>query len=332
MKKLFLLVLSFLLILPFLKIDQVFAASFSQASIRYDRMKTSTATSIQVLLVPKTVGTTEIKVTFGAGVTIPTTGLTVTTTNLPSGAVALPGTLTVASNGSSIVVTGLTTLTVGTTYAFNVGTGISTPVAAGQILDTIDSQNSTHTVIDSTTVASRFITDDQIVITGNVPPSFTFSLSGNTDSFTTDLSSSSVVSTTGKTVSVTTNASKGWIGWVKSANTSLLSATSGESINTTGTVDSTTSTCSAGTDCYVLDADKTTTGTGSGALSIAAEYDGTGTSSGGTLSTSLTPFATRTGKTNGDVITLIARASIISTKAAANDYTDTLTIIGAGNF
>jgi hypothetical protein len=238
----------------------------------------------------------------------------------------------VASGGTTMVITGMSALTVGTTYAFNIGTGISTPATAGQILDTIATQTSGHVVIDSTTIASRFITNDQIVITGNVPPSFTFSLSGNTDSFTTDLGSSAVVSTSGRTVSVTTNASKGWIGWVKSSNAALTSVTSGESVATSGTIDGATSTCSGGTDCYVLDADKTTTGTGSGALTIAGEYDGSDTSSGGTLSASLTPFVTRTGKTNGDVITLIARASIVATKAAANDYTDTLTVIGAGNF
>ena len=334
MKKIILTTLLVLFSFTFLKFAQTaLAAPFSQTSIRYDRMKVNTPTSLQVVLVPKTVGTeAEVKIIFGAGVVVGASP-SVTITGLPVGSTGLPGTLVVTGAGQSIVVTGVTDLAVGTTYAFNVSVGISTPSSPGQVLDTINSQTSAHAIIDSTVVASRFISDDQIVITGNVPPSFTFVLSGNTDAFTTDLSSSSVVSTTGKTVSVTTNANKGWIGWVKSTNAALSSITTGENIATSGTVDNTPSTCSNGTDCYVLDADKTTTGTGTGTLTIAPEYDGTGTSSGGTLSnSSLIPFVNRTGTTNGDVVTLIARASIVSTKAAGSDYTDTLTVIGAGNF
>lgn len=332
MKKIVLIALLILLSLPFFKLAPfAFATPFSQAMIRYDRMKTTSPTSIQVIIVPQTVGTeAKIKIVFGAGVVVGS-GVSVTSTNLYTGT-SLPGTLTVTGAGGSLVVGGLTDLSVGTTYGFNISVGLSTPSSPGQILDTITSQTAGDAAIDSTVVASRFISDDQIVITGNVPPSFTFTLSGNTDAFTADLGSTAVVSTTGRTVSVTTNAAKGWIGWVKSANAALSSATTLESIGTTGVVDTTPSTCVNNSDCYVLDADKTTTGAGSGSLAIAAEYDGADASSGGTLSTSLTPFVTRTGKTAGDVITLIARASILSTKAAGSDYIDTLTVIGAGNF
>jgi hypothetical protein len=119
-------------------------------------------------------------------------------------------------------------------------------------------------VIDTTTVSSRIIANDQVVITANVPSSFTYVLSGNTDAFTTDLSAGAVSTTNGITVSVTTNAAKGWVGWVKSLNTQLSSVTTGEYIGTTGTVDGSPSVCQVGTDCYVLDANKTTTGSGAG--------------------------------------------------------------------
>lgn len=332
-KKMFLITLFFLLFLSIFTVAPAFAAgSFSQTFLRYDRMKIGTLSSMQLLIVPKSTGTeAEIKIVFGAGITVSATAVG-STTNLPTGSVGVPGTLTITGAGSSMVIAGVTDLTVGTTYVVNIGSGVSTPAAAGQTLDTVYTQTAAHAAIDNTTVASRFISDDQLVITGNVPPSFTFVLSGNTDAFTGDINSSSVVSTTGKTVTVTTNANKGWIGWVKSTNAGLLSVTTGESIGTSGVVDTSPTTCVAATDCYVLDADKTTTGTGGGSLTIAGEYNGTDTNSGGTLSTNLTPFVTRTGKTDGDVITLIARATMISTKAAADDYTDTLTIIGAGNF
>jgi hypothetical protein len=35
---------------------------------------------------------------------------------------------------------------------------------------------------------------------------------------------------------------------------------------------------------------------------------------------------------NGDVITLIGRAAISAVTPAGNDYTDTITVVGAGNF
>jgi hypothetical protein len=69
MKKKFL--VSFVLVacLGFLGVRSAFAASLSQASIRYDRMQTSTLTGAQILIVPKSVGTSEIKITFGTGIT-----------------------------------------------------------------------------------------------------------------------------------------------------------------------------------------------------------------------------------------------------------------------
>lgn len=305
------------------------AAQFTKASLRYDRMKASTLSSLQVVIVPATVGTeSKIRIVFGAATV--GSGQSVTVTSLPSGATALPGTLTAVGAGTSITVSGLTDLTVGTTYAFNLSVGVSTPAAGGN-LDRIESLDSGNAIIDSATVLSRTITNDQVVITANVPPTFTFSLSGNTDAFTTDLSSGAVSSTTGISVSVGTNAAKGWTGWVKSLNAGLNSVTTGENIATSGTVNGTPDTCSAGSDCYVLDVG-VTSGTGTGSLSADAEYAGNGTTSGGTLSTSYQPFASRTGKTNGDTVWLKSHATMVATKAAGADYTDTWTIIGAGNF
>ncbi|HOZ80690.1 MAG TPA: hypothetical protein PK370_00520 [Candidatus Woesebacteria bacterium] len=313
-------------------IKPVFSAQFSRTIVRFDRMKINTNSTMFVSIVPAGTGTeAKIKIVFGAGVTVPGTP-TITVTGLPSGTTELPGTLTAVGSGSSIVISGVNDLSIGTTYGFNISNGVTTPSSAGSILNTVSTLNSGDVVIDSAQVSSRFITDDQIVITANVPPTFTFALSGNTDAFVSDLIGTTVVSTQGRTVSVTTNAAKGWIGWVKSANQALSSVTSLENIGTSGTVDGSPSTCVNGIDCYLLDADLTTSGVGSGSLSISGEYNGLTTASGGTLSNQFQPFATRTGKTDGDVITLIARASIVATKAAAADYTDTLTVIGAGVF
>lgn len=309
----------------------VMAGNFSRATLRFDRMRTSYPSSMLVTFVPAGAGTVAaVKLVFGTGITV-AAAPTVNTTGLPAGITALPGTFTVAGSGSSITVSGVTALTVGTTYGFNIATGVSTPSTAGQLINTLRTLASgTSATIDETDVASYFVADDQIVITAQVPPIFTFVLSGNTDTFTTDLSSASVVSTNGQTVTVTTNAAKGWTGWLRSANQALSSVTTGQTIPTTASVGSTT-TLVAGTDGYVLFSTVTTTGTGTGTLTRDAAYDG-GTASGGRADTNFQVFGSRTGTTGGDVITLRARAAIVATKAAAGDYTDTLTVVGAGNF
>lgn len=330
------LVLSLVLVMVFWGMGAVEARAgqFVRATLRYDRMMTGKPSSLQVVIVPSSVGTeNRVKLIF-ASATVGT-GQSATTTTIPTGTVALPGTLASSGAGTSIVVTGVTDLTVGTTYAFNLviagtGIGISTP-AAGTYLDTIQTLDSGNSVVDSTTVKSAIITNDQVVITANVPPTFTFTLSGNTDVFTTDLSSGAVSTTNGISVAVGTNAAKGWTGWVKSMNIGLSSAVTGESIGTSGTINATPETCNVGTDCYVLSVG-VTAGTGAGSLTADPEYAGNGTTTGGTFSLNYQPFASRTGKTNGDTVWLKALATMIATKAAGNDYTDTWTVIGAGNF
>jgi hypothetical protein len=307
----------------------VWAGQFTRGTIRYDRMMTGKSSSLQVTIVPLSVGTeNRVKLVF-QNATVGA-GQSATTTSLPAGAVALPGTLSAVGAGTSIVVSGLTDLTVGTTYAFNLTVGVSTPGVGAELIK-VSSLTSGDAVIDTTDVLARIIANDQIVITANVPPTFTFVLSGNTDAFTTDLSSSSVAVTQGRSVSVGTNAAKGWTGWIKSTNAALSSVATGESIGTSGTINAAPETCVVATDCYVMSVG-VTSGTGAGTLTADPEYAGNGITTGGTLSQAYQPFATRTGKTNGDTVWLKALATMIATKAAGNDYTDTWTVIGAGNF
>lgn len=305
------------------------AGQFTRATLRYDRMMTGKLSPLQVVIVPATTGTENRVVLVFASATLGA-GQSSTTTPIPTGSTGLLGIGTTAIGSGTSISVACSDLTVGTTYAFNLTIGVSTP-GAGSYLDVIKTLDSGGSVVDTTTVASRIITNDQVVITANVPPTFTFTLSGNTDAFTTDLSSASVSTTTGISVAVGTNAAKGWTGWIKSLNAALSSVTTGESIGTTGSVNGTPDTCQNATDCYVLDVG-VTSGTGSGSLSADPEYAGNGTTSGGTFSTSFQPFATRTGKTSGDTVWLKAHATMIATKAAGNDYTDTWTVVGAGNF
>jgi hypothetical protein len=313
---------------------------FTQAYLRLDRMKASTATGGMVCAKPASTATeADVQVVFPTGFTVNTTASnwTVTTTNITSGATAWPSIATATAVSSQTVTFPSGDLTVGTLYCFNFASSstLTTGTAGDSKTGTITTRTSGPAAIDTTTYAVSVITNDQIVVSAVVPPIFTFALSGNTDSFTSNLSTTTA-STTGVTTTVGTNAQGGWIQWVKSANAALSSASTGATIATAGTVDN-APTDLASTTGYVLDVDVTTdSSTGSGTVTQAsnfgAEYNGTNTTSGGTLSTTFQPIAASDGTTDGDVLTLIERAKVSAIQAAAGDYTDTLTVVGAGRF
>jgi len=225
-------------------------------------------------------------------------------------------------------------LTNSTIYGFFItGTGLITnPTASTTIIHTVATRNTGDTITgDTIDLAVPTISDDQIVITAAVAPTFTFVFANNSQSLGT-LSSGSVISGSGTAITINTNASNGWNAWVRSANAALSSVATGTSVATTGTVDGTPSAISAGTEGYVLDVNLTTDGASGGTVTIAPEYNGTTTSAGGTLSTTYASIATADGTANGDIVTLIPRVAISGSTAAGNDYTDTLTVVGAGIF
>lgn len=322
---------------PFLSSSQA-QAIFTEAYLRLDRMKASTATGGTVCAKPATTGTeADVQVAFPAGFTVNGTAAnwTVTTTNLPSGATAWVSIGTATAVSSQTVTFASGDLTVGTLYCFNFsGTSTLTNSTAGASkTGTITTRTLTPTTIDTSPYATAVITDDQIAVTATVPAIFSFTLGGNTAALGT-LSTSSVTSATGVTLTIATNASVGWTAWVKNAG--LTSAATGETITSPGTVDDTPSDL-ASTTGYVLDTDITTdSATGDGTVSQAAgygaEYAGGNTTSGGALSTTLQPIARSSGTTDGDVLTLILRAKVTAVQAAATDYADTLTVVGSGRF
>ncbi len=316
------------------------AANLQQGYVRLDRLAASTTTGGTVCAKPTTAGTeTTVKVTFPTGFTVNSTASnwTTTTTNLPSGATIWPGIGTASSVSGQDVTFPSTDLTVGTLYCFNFsGTStLTTSTAGNDKSGVITLQAAGPTTIDSGSYALSIVSNDQIVVTATVPPTFSFALSGNTDTFTSNLSTTTT-STSGRTVTISTNGASGWVAWVKSANAGLNSTGTGASIATAGSVDN-TPTDLASTTGYVLDVDITTdsatgTGTVSQASNFGAEYAGANTTSGGTLSTTFQPIAAASGTTDGDVLTLTERAKITAVQAAANDYTDTLTVVAAGRF
>lgn len=322
---------------------QARAVAAGNTYMRCDRMKASTApgnclvvftssstsateTSIKITLDAEWVSTTNFSTTAG--------NYTVTTTGIPAGTTAMPGIATADLVSGNTIRFPVTNLTNSTTYAFIItGSGlISNPAASTTIFHTIFTRTgSDAATADTKDVAVPTISDDQIAVTATVAPSFTFVFGNNSQSLGT-LSSGSVISGSGTGITITSNSAGGWNAWVKSTSAGIVSANASKTIATTGTIDAAPSTLSSGTEGYVLDTDLTTDAASGGTVTIDAEYNGTTTSQGGTLSTSFQPIASSNGTANGDVITLIPRVAISGVTPAASDYTDTLTVVGAGIF
>jgi hypothetical protein len=192
---------------------------------------------------------------------------------------------------------------------------------------TITTRDSVPATIDSASFSTASVTDDQIVVTATVPQSFSFALSGNTDSLS--LSTGSVASSaTPRTATVNTNAKNGWMVWAKDSNTGLFSSSTPKTI--ASTTPGTNSTLSAGTEGYNTGVTQSQV-SGTGTITVAAAFVG-GASTGGGLDTTLRSLATSNGTANTAVLTLTNNAAISATTPGATDYTDTITVVGAGLF
>lgn len=342
--------LSFLTPLVFL--GQANAATpFAEAFVRLDNLNATSATTGRVCVKttasdPGTEASVQVTfpVTSGTSYVVNATAAnwTVSTTNLDAGQTAWPGIATATAVSGNTVTFPSTALTANTLYCFN-WTGASTlTTSSAGASETTQGNVATYTtasaLINQTTYSESIITNDNVVVNAVVPPSFAFALSGNTDSFTANLTPATVVSTTGRTITVTTNAASGYIVWAKDANNngsgegSLHSATANSNIaGVNGTAPGTASAALATTSAnYGLGA--TVNSNVSGTLTINAAYDGT-TNKAGTLDpVSYYPVASGTKPANGDVINVNERANSTATTAEASDYTDTITFTGAGEF
>ena len=317
------------------------AATFSQTFLRLDRMAATTTTSGEVCAAPTTVATeAKILVQFPTGFAVNTTSAnwTTTTTNIQTGATAWPGIGTASLVSGQIVTFPSGDLTVGTLYCFNFsGTNtLTTGTAGNSQKGYITSQTAASAIIDQTYYAVSVITNDQITVTAVVPPIFIFSLSGNADTFPTDLDPTIVnTSTAGIFGTITTNAKGGWIAWAKDSQQGLYSASINYKINTIGTVDGTPSTLVPGTEAYQLFVSIKTDAVGGCQIAIQSEYAGTATS-GGTFTAPFTQISQCTGPSpatsNGDQFNIVEKATIGGSTPAGTDYSDIITVVAAGNF
>lgn len=338
------------------------SSPLSSTYVRLNRMKAGTATSFRLKFTTSAATATEdtLVVDFngddtttsrwtdnanGPGVVNATQTTDVSSCATETGATGLPGSLSASGSGSAITVTGVTNLTASTAYCidFTSSSAVTTPTTVGEYHPKVSTKTSS-TVDDTTNVAVRILSDDTVTVTGTVPPTFNFVLSGNTDTYTSNLSTSSTVSTTGITATLTTNAPTGWITWAKSTNQSSGSAGKGALKSTTAsnyTIPSTNGnalgsaahTLSNGIEDYGLAVDAITDASGGGTVSADAAYNSVGSTKIGVLDTTIfRPIASASGTANGDVLTIKERATIAGQTPAATDYTDVIFLIGAGVF
>jgi hypothetical protein len=181
-------------------------------------------------------------------------------------------------------------------------------------------------------VAFDIISNDQVVINATVPPSYTLALGGNTDNFTANLATGSIGTTTGITATVNTNAQNGWYLWGLDANTGLKSTT--QLYTVASKTPGANATLTAGTEGYVtaLPAAGITQGSGAGTTSAITAYASSGSGNGSGLDTSERQIAKSTGTSNGAIVTIKEYAAISALTPAATDYSDTITLVGAGSF
>jgi len=319
------------------------AQAAGESYMRCDRMKASTAPGT-CLVVFTTSSTTTTEATFKltldsewvSATNFSTTpaNYTISTSGLPAGVTAMVGVATANAVSGQTITFPISPLAVSTKYGFFItGTGlISNPAASTTISHILFTADSGVVTLDTKDVAVPTIADDQVLITASVAPTFTFTFGNNAQALGV-LTSASVTNGSGTAVTVVTNAPSGWFAWVKNANTGLTSVNASKTILNSGSIDAAPTTLSAGTEGYVLDVDLTTDAGSGGTVTIDPEYLGVAAGAGGTLSNSAFQLiASSDGTANSDVITLVPKVAISGTTAAASDYTDTLTVVGAGRF
>jgi hypothetical protein len=317
------------------------AATLQQVMVRFDRMQASTQTTGTVCAKPSTTATeASVKVTFPTGFVLSSTlsNWTVdTTTGTASwpgagSAVAWPGIGTATSVSGQDVTFPSGDLTVGTLYCFNWTNAAAATQPASQgssELGSVTTQTSVPATIDTAQYATATVSFDQIQVNATVPPAFSFVLSGNTDALG-NLSTAAVTSSSpARTAQVDTNAKNGWMVWAKDSSGGLHSSLASYTINST--TPGSNSTLTAGSEGYNTGVTSSQVG-GTGAITVAPAFVGGSAGKGGGLNTSMQQLASSGGTADAAVLTLTNNATIKGSTPAANDYTDTITVVGAGLF
>jgi hypothetical protein len=336
------------------------AASLNQAGLEIDRLAVSTTPGSLFVSIKfnTTAGVSKVALCFATGFTVAAGSPTVSTASLPNtpSTTALPtsssltaasasGTSTACPTGAgSIVVSNVGTVNNTSLYGFYVTTpNITNPSSAGQYNNYVSSLNGSSSPLDTTTTPTYITTagGDQVTVTASVAPNFSFSLSSTVDNAATPADPTTSQDTTGVTMQVATNSPLGYTAYVKSGQ-SFLSSTNTSTHITTGTFNGVADTITHPTTVNYgfIPSTGTPATTATGTLVYDGEFsDGAGgyitagNKSGSFNGTNFASFVSRQGGyTSGDSITLKERVSVDSSIGYANNYTDTLTIVAAGNF
>jgi hypothetical protein len=174
-----------------------------------------------------------------------------------------------------------------------------------------------------------------------VPPIFNMSFASNTDGFAANTlgTLNTITSSTGNNVTVSTNASLGWVLWARSsaptgaAKQALRSTTANYNLKSASAVNSAAHTYSGSGEDFGLGVVPAACTTGGTATADAA-YDGS-SSKLGVLDMSTGSYyriASLANASDTCPINIAFRAAISTVTPAAADYTDTVTVVGAGLF
>jgi hypothetical protein len=243
------------------------------------------------------------------------------TTYFP-GDTAIGGSPTASGSSATITISTLSGLSsTSVTYCMLLGnstTNAFTNPAAGVITVALTIGSDTQT--DAIDVLSSGA--NAYSVSATVLPTFTLSLSGTSDALGT-LSSSSTITSTGITATINTNAQSGWFLWADDANgtNGLTSASSGSHIAAVSTGSAHTFTTGSNQYGLGVTVDNTTN----------YAYGG-GTTGSGLSNTAYNEIATNNAPASNLTTVLHELADITATQAPATDYTDTITVIGAGSF
>ena len=329
-------------------------AKITTSYVRFDRQSNGAALGGVVCMADdgtapsgQSQGINKVIVSFPSNFVTGTTGWSVdtTSTNLPSGVTAWPSvtgpSVVDAATDAAIFSTG--DITTGNTYCFHFTSSSSNMGAGGNNLYAqVWAQKVTGgltTPILNFGYATSIISTangEQIGVTASVSGTMTFSLSGGAAGQTLPLG---VLGTTAVTApytvqaSVSTNAARGYLAWVKSANAALNSAGTGGTIaSVTGGTSQALTGGTNGYGVYAYSAFASTT--------IAPPFDGgvaglgaaNGTGVGQVHSTQFDQVASYASAVSSGTFNIGTRARVAATQTPATDYTDTITVVAAGSF
>lgn len=321
------------------------AGSLTTTYLRPDRLATTQTGHLRLYFKTAAAGATALAIDMngadsttwsGQSGSVHTGSMTtdVSTCATDTGATGLPGSLTVTgASGHTISISGITALSATTAYCidFTNSDAVTNP-SAGVYHPTITESSG---ATDATTVAVDIIGSnaDQINVTAQVNPSFTFSLSSNSAALGA-LSAGGPTASSAINATVSTNAAAGWQMWADdpAGTPGLHSTAAGKTIAYNPSAGGAVATLTTGNEGYNLGA-----GTASGTTCTGVTTD-THFASGGTpfrgggLDNSLRSIAAATGVADTCALPLKVNASISNTTPAATDYAGTMTVVAAGIF